>query len=381
MTSKNLKQDQSDDPRVEACYQRIMQIIKQAKAVIAAQIDNTRVEAYWQIGREIVEEEQQGAERADYGSFLMQRLEKRISAEAGRGYSVSLLRRIRQFYLAYPNGAALRRELEKSIQNNKLEKHAAVRRVFNEEMTTWPLNWSHYRTLIAIDNKPRRRFYELEAINNQWSGRELERQVDSFLFERLAKSKDKEGLWALVKEEQSIIKPEDTFKDPMVFEFLGLSEKHLHKETDLEKALIDNLKDFLLELGKGFAFVARQKRLSFDGQNLAVDLVFYHTILKCYILIDLKMDDLTHADLGQMQIYVNYYDMECRHEGDNPSIGLILCPRSNKKLVQYFLANQDQRIFARNYQLYLPTEEELTEEMKRELYQIEQQLKSEKGEA
>lgn len=376
MTKKLTPNTALEDPTLEACYQKIAQILRQSRTIIAKHIDNTRVEAYWRIGREIVEVEQQGAERADYGTYLLPRLSKKLTQEFGRGFSTSLLKRLRQFYLAYPKGAAVRHQLEEQRQSQEIQKGAALRHLLAPDDSAWPLGWTHYRLLLTLEEISRRRFYEIEAIKNQWASRELERQMNSFLFERLAKSKDKEGLWALVKEGQIIAKPEDTLKDPMVFEFLGWPERHLRKETNLETALIDNLKEFLLELGKGFAFVARQKRLSFDGQHLSVDLVFYHTILKNYILIDLKMDELTHADLGQMQVYVNYYDRECRHEGDQPTIGLILCPRSNKKLAQYFLGDQDQKIFTRNYQLYLPTEEELSEEMKRELYEIEQRFKA-----
>jgi predicted nuclease of restriction endonuclease-like (RecB) superfamily len=218
-----------------------------------------------------------------------------------------------------------------------------------------------------VDKAEARAFYEIEAIQNSWSARELERQINSLLYERLALSKDKKGLMRLAKKGQEIQKPVDIFKDPMVMEFLGLPESPKLVESELEQALINNLQAFLLELGKGFAFVSRQERITLDGDHFYIDLVFYHTILKCYVLIDLKVGKLTHQDLGQIQLYVNYYDRERRTEGDNPTLGLILCTDKNEAVVRYTLGpDQEKKIFASRYKLYLPTVAELQAELRRE---------------
>ena len=219
-----------------------------------------------------------------------------------------------------------------------------------------------------MDSPDPRAFYEIEAIKNNWSARELERQINSLLFERLARSKDKAGLLKLATKGQEIALPIDVFKDPVVIEFLGLPESHRLVESDLEQALINNLQAFLLELGKGFAFVSRQERITLEGDHFYIDLVFYHTVLKCYVLIDLKVGKLTHGDLGQVQLYVNYFDQERRTEGDNPTLGLILCTDKNDAVVKYLLGpDQSKKIFTSRYKLHLPTEAELASELKREL--------------
>ena len=233
------------------------------------------------------------------------------------------------------------------------------------------LSWTHYRTLLRVEKPDARSFYEIESINNNWSARELERQINSLLFERLALSKDKKGLMRLAKRGQEILQPADAFKDPVVIEFLGLPESPRLVESDLETALLDNLQAFLLELGKGFAFIARQQRLTLDGDHFYIDLVFYHTILKCFVLIDLKTGKLTHKDLGELQLYVNYYDRERLSEGDNPTLGLILCTDKNDAVVKYTLgAEQSPKIFASRYKLFLPSEEELREEIRREVRRL-----------
>jgi predicted nuclease of restriction endonuclease-like (RecB) superfamily len=230
------------------------------------------------------------------------------------------------------------------------------------------LSWTHYRTLLRVDKDGARTFYEIESIQNNWAARELERQICSLLYERLALSRDKKGLLRLARKGQEVQKPTDIFKDPVVMEYLGLPESAKLVESDLETALINNLQAFLLELGKGFAFVARQKRLTLDGDHFYIDLVFYHTILKCYVIIDLKTGKLTHQDLGQLQLYVNYYDRECRSAGDNPTLGLILCAEKNDAVVRYTLGPEQQRkIFASRYKLYLPTAAELKTELQREI--------------
>lgn len=230
------------------------------------------------------------------------------------------------------------------------------------------LSWTHYRTLLKVSRAEARAFYEIEAARNSWSARELERQINSLLFDRLAKSRNKKGLVRLAIQGQEVTQPIDVLKDPMVLEFLDLPESPRLVEFKLEQALIDNLRTFLLELGKGFAFLSRQERITLDGDHFYIDLVFYHTVLKCFVLIDLKVGKLTHADLGQIQFYVNYFDRERRTEGDNPTVGIILCPDKNDAVVKYTLGDQLKRnIFTSRYQLYLPTEEELQNELQREM--------------
>ncbi len=233
------------------------------------------------------------------------------------------------------------------------------------------LSWTHYRTLLKVDKTEIRAFYEIEAIKNNWSARELERQINSLLYERLALSKDKKGLMKLATKGLEVQRPVDVFKDPVVMEFLDLPATPKLVESDLEQALINNLQSFLLELGKGFAFISRQERISLDGDHFYIDLVFYHALLKCYVLIDLKTGKLTHQDLGQLQLYVNYFDHERRTKGDNPTLGLILCTDKNDAVVRYTLGpDQEKKIFASRYKLYLPTEAELKAELKREIREL-----------
>lgn len=239
------------------------------------------------------------------------------------------------------------------------------------------LSWSHYRILSNISSDLKRSFYEIETIKNRWSYPEMERQIASLLFERLSKSKDKKGVLRLAKKGQEIQIPEDAIRDPVVLEFLNLPESHRLIESKIEEALVNNLQKFLLELGKGFAFIARQQRLTLEGDHLYVDLVFYHAVLKCYILIDLKTRKLTHGDMGQMLNYINYYDRECLAEGDNPTLGLILCTEKNDTAVKYTLADKADQIFASKYQFFLPTEAELKAEIKREMKAIQYQLQHE----
>lgn len=236
------------------------------------------------------------------------------------------------------------------------------------------LSWSHYIELIKVSRPAARKFYAFEASKNNWNVRELRRQISSFLFDRLAKSKNKKELLQLIHQGQEINIPEDAIKDPLVSEFIGASEPHKLSESKLETALINNLKHFLLELGKGFAFVARQKRLTFDNEHYYADLVLYHVILKCYVIIELKTHRLMHNDLGQMQLYVNYFDQEVKMDNDNPTIGLILCTEKSDSMVKYTLGDKTKQIFASKYQFHLPTEKELEEELKREIKKINQQL-------
>ena len=239
------------------------------------------------------------------------------------------------------------------------------------------LGWSHYRLLMRVGRSEARAFYEIEASKNNWSVRELERQIGSLLFDRLAKSRDKEGVMALAYKGQELNQPEDAIKEPFVLEFLGIPESHRLIESKLEEALISNLQKFLLELGKGFAFIARQKRLTLENDHFYADLVFYHVILKCYVIIDIKTKKLSHADLGQIQLYVNYFDQEIKTENDNPTIGLVLCTEKSDAMVKYTLGEKVKQIFASKYQFHLPTEAELEAELKREIKEIKGRLREE----
>lgn len=370
-------------------YQRIRGILESARAGIARTVNTTQVMANWLIGREIVEEEQKGKRRADYGAELLRELAMRLKADFGSGYGVDNLELFRRFYLEYPqllpgvNSDALRR---KSVQPENSE---TARRKFGASVDaleiqhaprgeSWQpgrlhsnLSWTHYRTLLRVDKADARAFYEIEALKNNWSARELERQINSLLYERLALSKDKKGLMKLATKGHEVQKPVDLFKDPVIMEFLGLPESPRLVESRLEEALINNLQAFLLELGKGFSFVARQQRLTLEGDHFYIDLVFYHTVLKCYVIIDLKTGKLTHQDLGQLQLYVNYFDRERRTAGDGPTLGLILCADKNEAVVKYTLGpEQEKKIFASRYKLYLPTEAELKAELRREVRQL-----------
>lgn len=374
-------------------YQRIREILESARTGVARTVNTTQVMANWLIGHEIVEEEQQGAKRAGYGDTLLANLATRLTRDFGRGWSARNLEYCRTFYFTYPDllgagkGAALRSLSSASIPGAPSRKSNAPRsesdllkisNALRSESGEWQpgqlnpnLSWTHYRTLMRVDRPDVRAFYEIEAVRQNWSARELERQINSLLFERLAKSKDQAGLMKLATQGQEIATPADVFKDPVVIEFLGLPESNRLVESDLEQALINNLQAFLLELGKGFAFVARQERITLEGDHFYVDLVFYHTVLKCHVLIDLKVGKLTHGDLGQMQLYANYFDQERRTHGDNPTLGLILCTDKNDAVVKYlFGPEQSKKIFTSRYQLHLPSEAELAAELKRELKEL-----------
>ena len=365
-------------------YGRVREILDAARTGIARTVNTTQVMANWLIGREIVEEEQRGRRRAGYGTALLGELAERLRAEFGRGYGVDNLELFRRFYLDYPellgvvSAAAEPGAISDAPRRKSGVLAAALLNPAAVKADAWQpgrlnpnLSWTHYRRLLRVDRADARAFYELEAARNAWSARELERQVASLLFDRLAKSRDKPGMLRLATKGHEVCQPIDALKDPLVLEFLNLPESPRLVETDLEQALIDNLQHFLLELGKGFAFVARQQRVTLDGDHFYIDLVFYHAVLKCWVLVDLKVGKLTHADLGQIQFYVNYYDRERRTEGDNPTVGLILCPDKNDAVVKYTLGEQQERnIFATRYQLHLPTVKQLEQELRRELRQL-----------
>lgn len=356
-------------------YERIRAILESARAGVARSVNTAQAAANWLIGREIVEEEQRGKRRAGYGEKLLAELSVRLMKDVGKGWSVRNLEYYRNFYLTYPLLLADQKSNAlRSISSVPLlpEIHHALRVESWQPGQLHPnLSWTHYRRLLRVDKAEARTFYEIEALKNNWSARELERQINSLLYERLALSKDKKGLLRLATKGQEIQQPVDVFKDPVVIEFLGLPESPRLVESRLEQALIDNLQTFLLELGKGFAFVSRQERLTLDGDHFYIDLVFYHTVLKCYVLIDLKVGKLAHQDLGQLQFYVNYFDRERRTEGDNPTLGLILCTDKNDAVVQYTLGpEQEQKIFTSRYKLHLPTEAELKAEIRREIKKL-----------
>ena len=351
-----------------------------ARTQVARSVNTALVKANWLIGRQIVEAQQAGKDRAGYGEELITTLSRALSAEYGAGFSVTGLLYIRAFYLAYPDlipiHHAVRDEFKSIIKSAEKEIPHALRDE-SESAVDWKpgmlhpsLSWIHYRALLKVDLRDARDFYEIEAIRNGWSGRALERQIDSLLFFRLAKSRDKAGVLALANDGMRVERPVDAIRDPYVLEFLDLPESHRLLESNLESALISKLQDFLLELGSGFAFVGRQKRITLDGDHFYPDLVFYHTRLKCFVVIDLKVAKLTHSDLGQMQLYVRYFDQEVAEDGDNPTLGLILCTDKNDSVARFVLGEASQQIFASRYKLHLPTEDELRAELDRELAQF-----------
>lgn len=341
--SRSIKPVASQVPVAELAG-RITGIIETARKRVQSVIDHEMVRAYWEIGREIVEDEQKGEKRAEYGKAIIESLAVELTARHGKGFDRSNLWNMRAFYLAFQKLDALRREL----------------------------SWTHYRLLLRIDDSKKRSFYEIESANSNWSTRELERQMNSMLFERLALSRDKEGVMALSREGQILREPTDLVKDPYVLEFLGLPQSELLYEKELESALLEHLQKFLLELGKGFSFVARQQRITLDGDHFYIDLVFYNYILKCFVLIDLKIGKLTHQDMGQMQMYVNYYTREMMNDGDNPPIGILLCETKSDAVVRFTLPEDIKQIFTSRYKLYLPTEDELRAELLRDRKIIEQ---------
>ncbi len=331
----------------EGTYSCTREVLEKARSTTYRTVNFIMVQAYWNIGKIIVEDEQKGKERAEYGEALIKEISVRLTKDYGRGFDESNLRNIRKFYLTFPNCDALRHEL----------------------------TWTHYRLLLRVEKNDTRNFYMIESVENNWSTRELERQINSLLYERIALSRDKEKVKELSLKGNEIHSPEDIIKDPVVPEFLGLSKNEKYPEKDIEQALIDKLRKFLLELGKGFSFVARQKRITLEGNNFYIDLVFYNYILKCFVLIDLKVGKLTHQDIGQMDFYVRYFEKEETQPGDNLTIGIILCDDKNKTMVKYTLLEESKQIFAPKYKLYLPTENELKEEIARERELIERERK------
>ena len=324
-------------------YKKVVKLLKEARNSVVRTINKTMVYTYFEIGKIIVEEEQKGKTRAEYGTKLLKELSKRLVNEFGKGFSVTNLKQMRQFYLTYQ---------KQQIPSVKSEKGQTLSDEFN-------LSWSHYLMLMRIDDPQERSFYEKEAIINNWSLRELKRQFNSALYERLVLSRDKKGVKQLAEKGQIIETPQDSLKDPYVLEFVGLKENSKYNETELEQKLIDKLEHFLLELGKGFAFIGRQVRFTFEEDHFRVDLVFYNRLLRCFVLIDLKIGQLTHQDLGQMQMYVNYYDRYVKLPEENKTIGIVLCKDKNDALVEITLPENNEQIFASKYLTVLPSKEEL----------------------
>jgi len=318
---------------------KISNVVNVARQQLVKSINQTMANSYFEIGRIIVEEEQNGFEKADYGKFLLIELSKNLGKEFGKGFSVTNLKQMRQFYLCYSNLGSYKKGQTAS--------------------DLFKLSWSHYLVLMKMDDDLERMFYENESVKNNWSIRELERQYDSARFTRLSFSKNKRAVIKLAKNGQSIENPLDAVKDPYVLEFIGLPEHNTYSESDLEQKIIDKLESFLLELGSGYTFVARQDRISFDEKHFRIDLVFYNRILKCFVLIDLKVGELKHQDIGQMQMYVNYYDRKVKLKEENKTIGIILCQNKSESIVEYTLPENNKQIFASKYLTILPSKEVL----------------------
>jgi len=331
-------QNQSLIPDIKA-------IIATSKDIAIKAVDSERTIMYWNIGKRIFEEEQQGKDRADYGTYLIKFLSEQLLPEYGTGFSVRQLERYRQFYRTFPIASALRTQL----------------------------SWTQYKFLLAIDNQDKREFYVAESVKNNWTSRQLERQINSSLYERLLMSSDRKNVLAVARNEKLPSDAREIIKDPMFLEFLDLKRETSYYERDLESAIITHLQDFLLELGNGFAFVARQKRIHIEGDDFFVDLVFYNRLLKCFVIIEIKTEKLNHQDIGQLQMYVNYYDRIEKNQNENPTIGILLCANKNDGVVKFSLPEDNKNIIASQYQLYLPTEKQLLEEVKKELESFEEE--------
>ena len=330
-----MKKNESSNLTSSDILRDARRIIDTARNNAIRSVDYSRVQMYWNLGKRIFEEEQQGKDRADYGAYIVKSLAKELEKEYGSGFGVRQLEQSRQFYRTYPIANTLRSQL----------------------------NWSQYRRLIQIDDPDKREYYELESVNNGWTARETERQINSMLYERLLLSNDKESVLAVARRERVPESPEEIIKDPMVLEFLGLKQQASYYEKDLESAIISHIVDFLLEMGKGFSFVSRQKRIMLEDDEFFIDLVLYNRLLRCFVIIELKTGKLTHQDLGQLQMYVNYYDRLEKMPEENPTIGILLCTSKNDTAVKMALPEDNKTILASQYQLYLPTTEQLINEV------------------
>ncbi|OLY94249.1 Predicted nuclease of restriction endonuclease-like (RecB) superfamily, DUF1016 family [Cnuella takakiae] len=351
-------------------YHDIKTILQEARQSAYRAVNFAMVVAYWEIGQRIVEHDQGGSERAAYGTGLLKELAKQLTADFGKGFTVANLENFRKFYQAFPeNSYAVRRNL------NNEKSHAASDPPSKNSYALRPeLSWTHYRLLMRVDNEAARRYYMAETIAQNWSSRALERQINSFYYDRIIATQNPRPLQEEAGQHTSVLaaSPEDFIKDPYVLEFLNLPSETGFLEKDLEAAIIQKLQQFLLELGKGFSFVAQQKRISADGEHFFVDLVFYNYILKCFVLIDLKLGKLTHGDIGQMDFYVRWFEDNMKTASDNPTIGIILCSEKNETVVKYSVLKDSKQLFASKYKIYLPSEEELKKEVERELTHYKQ---------
>ena len=355
----------SKDLQNKILFQQVVELLQNARHQVLRTINSTMVCTYFEIGRMIVEEEQSGKDRAEYGKQILKGLSDELKKEFGKGFSIDNLENMRKFYLAYSISESLTRILQITNSPSLMTNSESVK--LEESQTTktqslisfFKLTWTHYVFLMRIEDEKERRFYEIESEKYNWSVRELKRQYDSALYTRLVLSRDKEGVLKLSEQGQIIEKPKDIIKDPYILEFLGLPELHQYSESELEEEIINKLENFLLELGHGFTFVARQKRITFDDKHFRIDLVFYNRILKSFVLIDLKIGELKHQDLGQMQMYVNYYDRQMRLEDENKTIGIVLCQNKSNLVVEYTLPENNEQIFASKYKTVLPSKEDL----------------------
>lgn len=361
-------------PSLDSLFKRVVAILEQARANVVRSVNSNMVVAYWLIGQEIVQEHQRGHERAEYGKHILESLSERLVKRYGEGYSISNLRNFRQFYLVfkdrapqinYPTGS----ELEPQGKRYPMGSESQLAKA---EKTFHPnLSWSHYRALMRVESENARDFYETESVRCGWDKRALERQISTLFYERLLKSGDKSAMLRQAASGTKGLEPIDVLKNPYILEFLNLPNTPGLRESKLESALIANLQYFLLELGKGFSFVARQKHIRIGNQDFYVDLVFYNYVLKCFVLIDLKVGNLTHQDIGQIDGYVRIFEEQFKTPGDNPTIGLILCSDKDDAIAHYSVLKEDKKLFASRYKLVLPDEEELRKEIERERRLIE----------
>ena len=350
------------ESRATRLAEKIEVLVTEARQKVASVVNTAQVYTYYEVGRYIIEDEQGGNYRAEYGKGVLKRVSARLTERLGKGWSEENLRLMRKFYSLYSHVQSPINKIQTSgleIQSNKIPTSGLEFSKLTDNDNQCPLNqrftlpWSHYLILTHVKDSDARSFYEIEAFKQQWSKRQLQRQIGSGLYERLALSRDKDEVMRLAEEGQVLEKPSDIIKDPLVLEFIGLKPDASYSESDLEGAIISRLQDFLLEMGKGFLFEARQKRFTFEERHFYVDLVLYNRLLQCYVLVDLKMDDLTHQDLGQMQMYVNYYDRYVKMDFEKPTIGILLCERKNDALVELTLP-KDANIYAQQYALCLP---------------------------
>jgi predicted nuclease of restriction endonuclease-like (RecB) superfamily len=371
-----VKKNKTITMKTDGLFVRVSAILEEARRNVLRSVNSNMVIAYWLIGREIVQEIQGGKNRAEYGEKIIEELSQRLTQKYGRGFSTTNLRYFRTFFTTYSSrkpeirqigSGELVKRSKRQTQSGILEDLTnAIERQLTVTGFSPYLGWSHYQALMGVENRNERLFYEIEAEKEGWGVKHLVRQIHSLLFARLLKSKDKAGVMKLAQEGQIIREPSDAIKNPYILDFLGLPDTAIYHESNLEQAIIDNIQQFLLELGKGFAFLGRQTRLQFESDYFNIDLVFYNCILKCYLLIDLKIGELTHQDVGQMDSYVRMFDEKYLTEGDNPTIGLILCAKKNETIARYSVLKDNKRLFASKYMLYLPSEKELAQELKRE---------------